>query len=223
LASLPSVISKIAAKFLGSVAAKSVGMPLLEELTQAAVETAVEILTEEMVEVKEEALHLGNEKEVARVLAQYFRAARDDRAETNLRLMARAIARLAVRDRLYADEARKYFDILSQLSRDEIYVIGVMYRHLKAARAQGKDGSEAQIEAYKRLHDELVPPEFVTQLRLDAVLSSASRSGLVMAGQTTEVMGMYIIPPLMDEMFSDIDFSSVVAGHRASRERRAST
>jgi hypothetical protein len=62
------------------------------------------------------------------VIVRYLRAAREGAARLNLRLLAKVIAGQLQLGRLVADEFLQYAEALGSLSRDEVVVIGTLYK-----------------------------------------------------------------------------------------------
>ena len=61
--------------------------------------------------------------QLAAAAVRYHRAARDQAADANLRILAQAMIGLARRDELWASDFLKYADILSPLNRDELVLL----------------------------------------------------------------------------------------------------
>jgi hypothetical protein len=87
-------------------------------------------------------------EQLAAAALRYMRAARDQAADENLRVLAQAMVGLARRYELWASDFLRYAEILAPLSRDELILIGTLMkedqefyttpRPPKAARASGR-------------------------------------------------------------------------------------
>lgn len=113
------------------------------------------------------------------------RATRDQTADENLRLLAQAMVGLARRDRLWASEFLKYADILANLSRDEIILIGAMMAEdEKFFSVPRPPSNEASV--WKPTLDAVVDTAgtgegFPSVEYATAVAARAQRSGLIIA------------------------------------------
>jgi hypothetical protein len=95
-------------------------------------EQARDILFEELRKANVSDAQAASEDDAIAVVIRYLRAAREGAARLNLRLLAKAIAGKVQSSRLIADEFLQYAEALASLSRDEIIVIGTMYRYWRA-------------------------------------------------------------------------------------------
>lgn len=113
---------------------------------------------------------------------RFTRATRDQTADENLRLLAQAMVGLARREKLWASEFLKYADILSNLSRDEIILIGALMSEDEKFHAVARpENSEARVWQLTKIavvsHPYGLPSEDYAQ----AVAGRAMRSGLVVS------------------------------------------
>ena len=130
---------------------------------------AEDILLEEL--KRERPGILLDDDEVAK-LFRYIRAAREGAARINLRLQAQG-------PRLSADAFLVHASILDGLRRQEIILLGAMFRHWhrsgpEAADAAGDSGEEAAARA------ELVPDPFPDDQALFATSTALLRTGLLL-------------------------------------------
>jgi hypothetical protein len=108
----------------GSVAGAAVGRYFRRRTEQAR-----DILFEELRQANISDEQAASEDDAIAVIVRYLRAAREGAARLNLRLLAKAIAGKLRSGSLVADEFLQYAEALGSLSRDEIRVIGAMYRY----------------------------------------------------------------------------------------------
>lgn len=143
------------------------------------------------------------------LFAAYVRmaqAVRDSTSHEAIRLMAKVMVGQIQRDRLYADEFNKYANLLTTLSRDEITAITCL--HMARDRVENSDDLEG---VWKKMLELTVPGCFPSEDHVHAVLSAASRSGLVMAPRNnSDAIGTYIPSPLMDEIVQLADFQDAL-------------
>ncbi|UUX48092.1 hypothetical protein NUH88_11760 [Nisaea acidiphila] len=124
------------------------------------------------------------------ILVKYVAAARDGAARRNLRVMSEAIANMAHRHVLSADEFSKYADLLSRMTRDQMFVAGrlatLLIEYVGHADLNGVDMTKEdhrrrednRDKAAEALYDELVPKEFATSNDLAGVLHQLVGHGL---------------------------------------------
>lgn len=141
--------------------------------------------------VRSELRHTGATKEDFEDADQFAagalrlaRAARDQVADENIRLLVQAMAGLARRQKLWADDFLKYADILASLSHDEIVVIGAFMTE-DARKLSYAVLSSNQNGLMGPLWHKLVEPVgrgiFQSPDHLLAVVTRAQRSGLIIA------------------------------------------
>jgi hypothetical protein len=107
----------------GSVAGVAVG-----RWFRGRAEQARDILFEELRQANVSEAHAASEDDAIAVIVRYLRAAREGAARLNLRLLAKVIVGQIQLGRLVADDFLQYAEALASLSRDEIVVIGTMYK-----------------------------------------------------------------------------------------------
>ena len=99
----------------------------LQRVMRGRAERARDILLEE-VQAGQRALSRHEPDEVVSILYRYLRAAQEGAAAINLRIMARVVAGQAIHRAMYADDFLRDAALLSQLSSDEVALLGVIYR-----------------------------------------------------------------------------------------------
>ncbi len=139
----------------------------------------------------------------AAAAVRYMRAARDQAADENLRILARAMIGLARRDELWASDFLKYAEILAQLSRDELIVIGWLMRADAKLAPPPPPGSTDLWQTLKMA--DLFPSEEY----LAAVAARAQRSGLI--SPITGFDGThYELSPIGREVRAVVDISEAL-------------
>ena len=171
-------------------------------------EQARDILIEEVRTGEIDMSRAASEDDAVAVVYRYYLAARDGAARRNLRLLAKAIVGLAQRDRLYSDEFCKHADVLSGLSRDQIFVAGRFY-HLRQVQLAETTGSREGPDAWSALKEELVPKAFSTQEHLEAICAQLAGAGLV---YFVSVYGgnAYAPSPILIEVAELADFEATL-------------
>ena len=147
------------------------------------------------------------------ILYRYYIAARDGAGRANLHLLARVIVGLAGRDRLYADEFNRYAVLLSQLTRDQIFVIGRYYAHEKSVAGE-QDDVIRSTSAWKNVIKEMVPTHFATEGHIQSVCAQLIGAGLLFQ---IGAFGnnVYRLTPLVEEIANLADFEAALASANA--------
>ena len=128
--------------------------------------------------------------QIAAAGVRYMRAARDQAADENLRILAQAMIGLARRAELWASDFLKYAELLAPLSRDELILLGlVMTEHARFYSTPRPQNSEADVwysvmgkalESFPRI-------DYVS-----AVAARAQRSGLIIPFTGRDAAGHHV-------------------------------
>jgi hypothetical protein len=142
-------------------------------------DNAREILLDELRQGSK-TLDLDEIEEAVAISQRYNRAAMEGAARLNLRLMAQVIAGQAERGKLVADEFLYYADIVASLRREELILIGTLYRHWvsNSSPPLGTSREDLVLQATK---SELIPNSFATEDEFIATATATMRTGLVVA------------------------------------------
>lgn len=203
-----SDLVKLSASVFKDIASSVFGIPtsaILELLAGYARRRAKEAEDILLSEIRQgvDPLVAANEDEAIAVIYRYMLAVKNGAAHRNMRLLARAIAGLARRDKLFSDEFGKYAHCLENLTRDQILVLGRLHYYKQRLR----DGASSQ-EVWQPLIKELVPDQFETVEHLMTACVSALPSGLVLNPLDFDSTGYFTTSPLMDELVSFVDFEN---------------
>ena len=184
---------------------------LFHEFLSSRAEAARDILFKELRSGKMDELHAANNDEAISVIYRYALAARDGAANRNLILLAKTMVGLAQRDRLYSDEFNKYAAMLSQLSRDQIFVLGRYYAIFEIETSKTTDSQNALTRTWERLVHELVSDQFETERHVLAVLAQSVSTGLILPNA---VIGgtAYEFSPIMREVTELVRFQDALEG-----------
>jgi hypothetical protein len=160
-----------------------------------------------------------------------MRAAREGTARLNLRLLAKAIAGKLRVGSLVADEFLQYAEALASLSRDEIIVIGTMYKMWAAHQAlAATDPAEPRYADPWPLTLKELTAKGITEEFVIAGAARAQRSGLIYGLSTTVEMistyepkktttpFIYRIGPLLIDLGKTIDFDDALRREASERE-----
>jgi hypothetical protein len=179
-----------------------------------------DILLEELREANISEAQAASEDDAIGVIVRYLRAARDGTARLNLRLLAKAIAGKLRSGGLVADEFLQYAEALSSLSRDEIIVLGTMYRYWIVQQASS-DNDTYEAGAPNRDPWEMTLVELtergMTEELVSTVASRAQRSGLLypMYGRVGYAAARYgdlsfFVSPTLIDLGKTVDFEDAL-------------
>jgi hypothetical protein len=172
---------------------------VIEQLFRRRAEVARDILLDEL-SSGDKTLAAAEIEEAAAILYRYMRAAQEGGARLNLRLMAKVIAGQAHRGNLLADEFLYYADMLASLRREEVMVLGTLYRHWKSDPVQRAEENARPDAAMTAAKEELIPKIFRDEEEFLATLEATTRTGLV-----TYISGLgrvYRVSPLINRLYA---------------------
>jgi hypothetical protein len=183
---------------------------------------AREILIEELKLGNATGAQVASEDDAVAVIWRFLRASTEGSARLNLRLLAKAIVGQLRTGTLVADQFLQYADALSSMSRDEIAVIGALYRN--AVRFARNLGAADPAEAHKYapiwpqvLRD--LAKEGMSEEAAATAAARAQRSGLIYAffgpsGSTQNRAGYsapeYRVSPLLADLARTMDFEDAL-------------
>jgi len=127
------IIGALAADYLtakGLIVAGGVssgGKSLVESLLRRRAEEARDILVDAISKGKHTVRNIQDD-EAAAIVLRYMRAAEEGAARLNLKLMAQVIAEQVSEPGFYANDFLLWADVLASLRREEVLILGVMYR-----------------------------------------------------------------------------------------------
>jgi hypothetical protein len=168
------------------------------------------------------AAQAASEDDAIGVIVRYLRAAHEGCARLNLRQLAKVIAGKLQTGRLVADEFFQYAEALALLSREEIVVIGMLYRvwwgspHVSPRGAA--DTWDITIRGLTR--------DGMSTERVISAAASAQRSGLiyglsapigVLQASDLESSTVYRVSPLLQDLGNSIDFEDALRKETAER------
>ena len=202
---LPILLSGIVADAMTGFASGGAGTTgavagiILSELLHKRLETARDVLLDELRSGDKKLAEASEVDEIVAILERYARAAREGAARLNLRLMAKVIAGQAHRGNLIADEFLYYADILASLRQEEIILIATLHRQRYSTEVAETDGGARAYKAQTLTRDKLVPGLFPSEKQFMATLGSTTRTGLVIGSSAIGTM-VYQTSPLMDTL-----------------------
>jgi len=177
-------------------------------LLRKRLERARDILLEELARGRIRVSEADFEDGLA-ITYRFLRAAQEGASRVNLRLLAQVIARQAWAGKMTADEFLYYADILGSLRRDEVLLIGCLYRTWHA-QLEGVDVGQRRIATIGTLKVELIPTVFESEDDLFAIADSITRTGLVL---TVAAYGgsFYQPTPLFERVVKMVDLEAAIA------------
>jgi hypothetical protein len=223
MTTLPEIIGAFVSDAFGllGVPGGSVSEALIVGYFRRRTEMARDILFEELRRVNISDAQAASEDDAIAVIVRYLRAAREGAARLNLRLLAKAIAGKLQSGRLVADEFLQYAETLGSLSRDEIIVIGTMYKiwaaHQRLAIINPTEAAkyaDPWLLALQELTNDGMTEELVA-----TTAARAQRSGLIYGksgptglSQGTELAAalVYRVSPLLQDLGKTIDFEDAL-------------
>jgi hypothetical protein len=205
----------------GSVAGAAVGRWFRRRAEQAR-----DILFEELRRANIGDAQAASEDDAIAVIVRYLRAAREGAARLNLRLFAKAIAGKLRAGALVADEFLQYAEAFGSLSRDEIIVIGTMYKLWSDHQPVPTPNPSEAANIWSKTVKQLTTSGMSTELVVMAA-ARAQRSGLIYGLSTTTATlhgtafagnTVYRISPLLLDLGKTVDFEDALRREASARE-----
>jgi hypothetical protein len=168
----------------------------------------------------------ASEDDAIAVIVRYLRAAREGAARLNLRLLAKVIAGQMHSRHLVADEFLQYAEALGSLSRDEVIVIGTIYRRWSAYDVTAPTSPRAAANLWEETVRELTSGGMSAE-RVITSAARAQRSGFIYAlSAPTGVMHgtelasdtVYRVSPQLQDLGRTIDFEDALRREASMRE-----
>lgn len=172
-------------------------------------EKARDILLEELSAGDIDEFHAASDDEAISIIYRYALAVRDGAANRNLRLLAQSMVGLAQRDRLFSDEFNKYAEVLSRLSRDQIFVLARYYGIYQTERNGRSDGQLVITNSWTTLKKAMVPTEFETEQHIEVILAQCAAFGLMLPNLAIGGPS-YLFSPLMNEIMELAKFQDAL-------------
>jgi len=128
----------------------------------------------------------------------------------NLRLLAKAIAGQYRASKLVADEFLAVADTLATLTREEVIVIGALYRvHMLQAQRPVDLGTTLPEHAWIVAQRDLIAEGMDSDL-VRASITMAQRTGLIFVGETMDDQGAFRPSPKLLELGRTVDFQDAL-------------
>ncbi len=174
-------------------------------------EAARDILLDELRRANITDVEAASEDDAVGVVYRYLRAAQEGAARLNLRLLAKVIVGQFEAGRLMADEFLQYAESLAALSRDEIIVIGTMYRAMVEQLAQMRENPATfpnGIDPWAATKRALAEKGWEED-RVAAAGTRSQRSGLVVGHAAYGGM-IFSASPMLTELGKTVDFDDAL-------------
>ena len=126
----------------------------LAELQRQRLENAREIIVQRLKKGKSWTI---SDDDAAAALWTYLRAAQEGAARRNLEMMAEALTSAAEEPSFYPDEFRRQARLLSDLSREEIYILAAFIRAKRPFPADGAKDGESKSNEWAAVMQDLLP------------------------------------------------------------------
>lgn len=170
----PQYIGNVVADIMGAfmIPGGSTISAAIQHVFKKRLDTAREILLEEIKDGSKDMGDAAELEEVAAIIYRYGRAAQEGAARANLRLLAKVIARQIQISSLNANDFLYYADILSSLKAQEIQLLGIMVRENKTTAYCAQD---------------VLKEHFIHEETIEEIFQSLLRTGLVVFSQNITV------------------------------------
>lgn len=218
MTTLPEIIGAFVTDAFGlaSVPGGSVAGCLVRQFFRRRAETARDLLLEELRRANIGEVQVASEDDAIAVIIRYLRAATEGSARLNLRLLAKVIAGKLRSGTLVADEFLQYAEALAPLSRDEIMVVGTLYKQSYAPSLPNdvRASADAWVRAIRELSEH--------GMNIDQVIAAAARaqrSGLIygLASPTGVLHGtafasntVYRVSSQLQDLGKTVDFEDAL-------------
>jgi hypothetical protein len=171
---------------------------------------AAEILIEEVAKGSPEPINFAESEAdpLIEIIYRFAKAAADGAARENLRLLAQVIAGLKKNKALEPDRFRKWANILEQLTRDELVVIGKAISIKRSMTAEGAPFNTNEFAT--RLRSELITSRY-SPTEIDPLCASLVRTGLLLAASGYGGVLVPLPTPWLDELGTLADVEGLAA------------
>jgi hypothetical protein len=177
---------------------------------------AAEILIEEVSKGSPEQINFSNSDAdpLIDIIYRFAKAAADGAARENLRLLAQVIAGLKRNKALEPDKFRKWANILEQLTRDELMVVGKAISIRRKMAAEVAEGVASRQEEFSnRLKSELSASGYQSFV-IDPLCASLIRTGLLLPATGYGGVMVYLPTSWLDELGTLADVEGMANAKR---------
>lgn len=182
---------------------------IYQEVLDNRAKDALDIL---LCEIRQGSFQNVHQHDLISILARYQRDAMEGVARNNLELLAKTIKGMADHRELVAPNFLKYANILSTLSKDEIYVLATMVKsakeqHTSLAHIFDDTETPATITSYNKMD----PGKSILNEKYNHIQQALVRTGLVqmhsvgMTSYDNDSTMRYNLTPLMEEIIKYTD------------------
>lgn len=212
---LGALVGDIASAF--QIPGGSVLGQCIQDLFKKRLETARNILLEEIRQGTKDVYEAHEVDDVVAIVYRYMRAAQEGSARTNLRLLARIIAGQKAEGSLKASDFLYYADIIGALRREEIILLGTYARELQKANQKVRDENLDQTKAEnvpgrmatKIVNTQLVPSPFSSGSEIWATANAVSRTGLMTIAYPTFDGPYFTLTPIFERVSKLASFENL--------------
>lgn len=192
----------------GGLAPTAAARELLADYERRAIARTRETILDELSAGRTAVVPASDDDGIAIVLRVY-EAHRRGCARQALRLLIAVLNGLADHGPVYASEFARFEKVLSDLTREEIILLGTILKHYGVPKADDR----ARITAdtlHRSVAADLVPRVFKTAEHMAAHWASAQRTGLLVGGTTFSTIGLAVPSPLLAEVAELSSFTDVL-------------
>jgi len=182
---------------------------MVGRLLRKRLETAQEILLDELRRGKRSLAAVEEVDELAAIVFRYGRAAQEGTAKLNLRLMAKVIAGQAHLGSLVADEFLAWADVLASLRREEVILLACFLKENDRFLHEA-DGKVSLSQLWDRCRGQVVPTVFSSEDRMRVSACAVMRTGLLMNDPTFDGTGFFAVSPLLKDLVQVASFQDAL-------------
>lgn len=156
---------------------------LIDDYYKRRVDMGREVLLEEIKHSQKNIDDIVVNDEILAIISRYTNAILQGKAERNLRLLSRVILNQLEKGKFDRDDFDKYANIIESLTKEEIEVLGIYYKHYKGFRERNL--TEIDNAALSQTVKELKPLGFRSGRYIKAILTSLQRNGIMIPSQAS--------------------------------------
>lgn len=217
---IQEVIGVMTGAIPGQATAGAIGASALRSLITKRLRLAADTLQKELATGRIAVFDVTAQDDVAAILFGYLRAAQECAGRWNLRLMSQVIRHQVEGGNLIADEFRYYADIVGNLKRHEVILLGTLIRVERELRNGGAELHDGEVLAnliWNQVGSELLATElFKSRSEMLGVAYGLLRTGVMRIGETWDESALPKPTPLLSNVAEWCDFEAALIDEPAT-------